>query len=405
MAPDDINDPLGFHEPHRPEREIPWKLIAFGGCALIAVSLVAFLFVTDNGLGGQPFAIAAIEQPPPAAKAAKTAQDTTGSIPVAAKDGGAGGVTIVHPGSQGALPPGTTVLPSGAIILKVPQAASGAASVADAPEGGRAGLVEHSAFGPLPRIAADGRHPSQAYAAPAGFSTRLPADAPKIAIVVDGMGVSAVATRHALEDLPSGVTLGFAPFGVDLQASVARARATGHEIVLQVPMQGLDGTGAEVPHRLVLASDARRNLDDLHWLMSRFTGYAGVMNYLGGSFLASGRALGPVLHDIGARGLYWFDDGTAAGSRSLDLAAGDGLPARRADVVIDADPDPAAIHAALAQLEALARARGSAVGVATALPASVAQITPFARGLADRGIALTPLSAMMNEPLAGLSLR
>jgi len=46
--------------------------------------------------------------------------------------------------------------------------------------------------------------------------------------------------------------------------------------------------------------------------MSRFSGYAGVANFLGGKFTADERALTPVLREIAARGLFYVDDGTSA---------------------------------------------------------------------------------------------
>jgi len=54
-----------------------------------------------------------------------------------------------------------------------------------------------------------------------------------------------------------------------------------------------------------------------------------------------------------------------------------------------------AIEAALARLEAIARGKGLAIGVASALPASVEIIGRFARAIETRGFALVPLSAVM----------
>ncbi|MBV8662911.1 MAG: divergent polysaccharide deacetylase family protein, partial [Hyphomicrobiales bacterium] len=52
-------------------------------------------------------------------------------------------------------------------------------------------------------------------------------------------------------------------------------------------------------------------------------------------------------------------------------------------------------EAALGRLEALARERGSAIGVATARPASLALISRWAAPLEGRGVTLAPLSAMV----------
>ena len=57
-------------------------------------------------------------------------------------------------------------------------------------------------------------------------------------------------------------------------------------------------------------------------------------------------------------------------------------------------PTSAHIDKALAKLEALAREHGSAVGVASALPASIERITQWARGAEDRSIVLVPITAV-----------
>ncbi len=149
------------------------------------------------------------------------------------------------------------------------------------------------------------------------------------------------------------------------------------------------------PHTLVADAAKASNSDNLTWMMSRFSGYAGVANFLGGKFTADERALTPVLREIAARGLFYVDDGTSARSLTMTLAPGQELAAARADIVLDSTARPEAIEAALARLEAIARGKGLAIGVASALPASVEIIGRFARALETRGIALVPLSAVM----------
>jgi polysaccharide deacetylase 2 family uncharacterized protein YibQ len=72
------------------------------------------------------------------------------------------------------------------------------------------------------------------------------------------------------------------------------------------------------------------------------------------------------------------------------------MPSARADVVIDANPTPEVIEAALARLLDLARERGSAIGVASASPMSVELLARWANGLESKGVALVPLSALMS---------
>ena len=270
------------------------------------------------------------------------------------------------------------------LIINVPQALG--LQLTPAPD---ARLVEKGRYGLLPRVSADGAKPLDVYARPP--LTSLPANAPRLALVVGGMGIGETLTRTAVETLPGAVTLAFAPYGDRLEASVAAARAHGHEVLLQAPMETFDSTMQ--PHMLRVAETPESTLDDLHWLMSRFTGYVGLANFRGAKFTADEAAFRPVLRDIGARGLLFFDDGSSTRSLTTVLAPQVGVPTVRADVTLDGD----AMEAALVRLEAIARSKGLAVGVAVGLPRTTERLARFAQGLEARGISLVPLSAAVDK--------
>ncbi len=290
---------------------------------------------------------------------------------------------------------------SGAEVIRIPD--RGAARVRLNPAPNRR-LVDKGRYGPLPKIGPDGAKPLNVYSRPIGI-TSVPADAPRIALLIGGMGLNPAETRAAIEKLPGAVTLGFAPYGSNLDAQVAHARDSGHEIVLQMPMEGFGESESSGPHLLSTTQTKEQNLDDLFWLMSRFTGYAGTANFLGAKFTGDAVAFGPVLQEIGARGLYYLDDGTSPRSLAASLAASEGAPVLRADVVFDLVDQPDAIAAALEKLAALAHQKGNAIGVATGLPAAVDAADSFARGLDQRGIALVPLSAMIKNSAPAVASR
>jgi uncharacterized protein len=296
------------------------------------------------------------------------------------------GVKIIRPGGGDA---------PGALIIDVAKALN--EDLAATPD---SRLIEQTRYGPVPRIGADGARPAEVYARPAVVVPGLP----RIALLVGGMGLSARATEEAIAALPGAVTLGFAPYGTGLARQTALAREAGHELILQIPMEPFefprDNPG---PHTLVTETGKTVNNDNLAWLMSRFTGYAGVANFLGGKFTADETALRPVLRAFAARGLFYVDDGTSSRSLAMTLAPGQSLAAARADIVLDSAAGPGAIEAALTRLEAIARDKGLAIGVASALPESIETIGRFARGLETRGIALVPLSAAVARPQSGLA--
>lgn len=359
------------------------------GLAVVAVGAGALAIVkSDNRRGGEPFAVARIEEappaPPPAATPAPAAAPALPSSATGDQIEAASGVKVVRGGGGGA---------SGALVIDVPQTLG--VHLAAAPD---KRLVEKSRYGLLPRIGADGARPADVYARPIVASARLRPGAPRVALMIGGLGLNAEGTANAIAKLPGAVSLGFAPYGGDVEREAAEAREAGHETLLQAPMEPFaypaDNPG---PHTLLDAASDPENLNSLHWLMSRFAGYVGVVNHLGGKFTADAHALSPVLAEIAARGLVYLDDGSSPRSLAREIASTLDLPSASADVVIDADPAPEAIEAALTRLEALARSRGSAIGVAAARPASVERIARWSAGLEAIGVALVPVSAMMSR--------
>jgi polysaccharide deacetylase 2 family uncharacterized protein YibQ len=143
---------------------------------------------------------------------------------------------------------------------------------------------------------------------------------------------------------------------------------------------------------------ASQNLDRLHWLMSRFQGYVGVVNAMGARFTASEPALAPVLKDIAARGLIYVDNGSSPRSLAGRIAGASGMPFVQAEIVLDTVPTAAHIDAALASLEAVARERGSAVGIASVLPVSIERIAQWAKAAEDHGVVLVPITAIAIKP-------
>jgi polysaccharide deacetylase 2 family uncharacterized protein YibQ len=106
----------------------------------------------------------------------------------------------------------------------------------------------------------------------------------------------------------------------------------------------------------------------------------------------------PFMREAAKRGLGYLDDGSAARSVAATAAEGQSMPFAKADLAIDVVPTSVEIDRALAKLESLARERGSAVGMASALPISIERIGIWAKALESRGILLVPLTTTMLKP-------
>jgi polysaccharide deacetylase 2 family uncharacterized protein YibQ len=395
---DDLSTPLGQEKVRRKRR----YRLPFTGTQMLAVLLGLFLVVFvgfaifhDDPLGGEPIARIALPQATPAAEKAAAApagssEAATKTPPKQAASGDQKTITIID-GSSGAR---QDVVIAGDAAAK---------AEADAPPVMMAAvdqrLLEKSRYGMIPVIS-DGLKPFTVYAAEADRAKA--AKMPVVAIVVGGLGVGAARTTDAIMKLPAAVTLAFTPYGSDPAKLAERARAQRHEILLQIPMEPFDYPDNDPgPQTLLTTLAPEQNLDRLYWHLSRFQGYAGIANFMGGRFVVSDAVMQPIVHEAAKRGLGYLDDGSAPRSVAPTLAAGQAMPFAKVDLSIDAVPTAAEIDRALVKLESMAKERGIAVGIASALPISIERIGVWIKALESRGIMLVPLTTAMLKSKSG----
>jgi polysaccharide deacetylase 2 family uncharacterized protein YibQ len=221
---------------------------------------------------------------------------------------------------------------------------------------------------------------------------------PRIAIVIGGLGISAKSTEAALKGLPSGVTLAFAPYAADVQHWVAQAREQGHEILLEIPMEPYDLPASD-PGLYTLRSGVGQNANTerMVWALTRFSGYAGVTNLLGGRFLADADSLEPVLKFLSRRGVMFYDNGAAIHSVAPAVAARIGLPFVQSVSTIDKIQTAMEIDRQLLALENAARLRGSVSGSGRISPVTIDRVRSWAQRLSERGFVLAPASAIVAQ--------
>jgi hypothetical protein len=259
------------------------------------------------------------------------------------------------------------------------------------PGAGDPRLLETTRHGLIPKVGSDGTRPADAYARSRANADAT--DAPRIAIVVTGLGVGTKLTDTAIAKLPGAVTLAFVPYGSDIEPLAGKAREVGHELLLQVPMEPLDYPDNDPgPQTLLTSLPPEQNIDRLYWVMSRLRGYVGIMNYMGARLTATEAAIAPVLKETAKRGLVYFDDAASARSVTAQIAGANNIAFAKADVVIDTVPTAGEIAKALTRLEGMARANGTAVGVASALPVSIERIAQWVKTIKGRGFVLVPIS-------------
>jgi polysaccharide deacetylase 2 family uncharacterized protein YibQ len=223
---------------------------------------------------------------------------------------------------------------------------------------------------------------------------------PRVAILLAGIGMNA-ADSLAATTLPPGVSMAVTPYAPRLEKVLAEMRATGHEFLLSLPMEPQGYPLNDPGRRAMLTSvSVVTNSQLLEWALTRFSGYVGATGALGDMrgerFAAAPEQMGPVRDTLAERGLLYVDPRPNVApvrkpnSRSV---------MRGIDVVLDDPPGAVEIDRALARLEKLARDRGAAIGLAgRPSPLAVDRIGVWAAGLDARGVALAPVSVVVQMP-------
>jgi polysaccharide deacetylase 2 family uncharacterized protein YibQ len=245
----------------------------------------------------------------------------------------------------------------------------------------------------VPQIAADGSTPMQAYAAsvklPAGTLPPSP-DVPEIAIMVAGLGDDISQSLTATSILPAAVSLAISPYGHQLQATEDAARATGHEMILILPMPAL-----------LVSLPLPDNQGTLDWSMAQIQGYAGVTDAFGpdmsGGFMNDAFSKSWLLTNIATRGLFFIEGNT-------DAATNPFVWGRTADEVINPANGPAEENAELTELASTAQAQHTALGIMLNPTAdAVKTLAAWCQSLTQQGIRLVPVSALVVPPVTDQS--
>lgn len=381
--------------PRIPERrglQLNQRLLAFataGGLAL--VSALAIQFFGDPGAAG-PRSVVALAPSPAAAEAAPRLsfeEANQGAEYFGLDELPAASAEVGEIDSNGQLRVAVVEAPESPIAARPP--------APPLPRAPIAGLSEAGPNGPLPIVAANGRTPAQAYARP--FAPQ--ANKALVAIVIGGLGFNARATTQAIDELPAEVTLSFVPYANDLQTWINRARARGHEVLLELPMEPFDPDADDTgPQTLLASASGQQNITRLEQLLSRGAGYFGVTNYQGARFATSAAAAQPVVQALRRRGLVFVTSGIGQRTALSTEAQRAGLATTAADRIIDTRREADAIDDQLLNLEALALQNQSAIGAGFAYPVTMEQVGRWARDVNDRGYQLAPASAVLNARAA-----
>jgi len=240
------------------------------------------------------------------------------------------------------------------------------------------------------------------YISNAGAGISTPANAPKIAIVIDDVGVHGVLSKKASEVLPPEVTFSFLPYGSATLELAQKARKDGREVMIHLPMEPMPrleeppiDPGPDALYvELEAAEIKKRTLKNLALLKDMAVG---VNNHMGSRFTAYEEGMQEVLKIIDAEGLFFLDSLTTNQSAVEDAAkkVAPHMPLLKRDVFLDHYITEQALTKALLKLEKEALANGHAIAIGHPHERTLRVLQDWLPTLPYKGIYLVPISHLL----------
>ncbi len=217
---------------------------------------------------------------------------------------------------------------------------------------------------------------------------------PKIAIVIDDLGVMRDNTARALR-LPAGpLTLAWFPFAPDLAQQAAEGRDRGHETLLHMPMQAYSNSTYETgPNPLRVDLPPQVNVELLQSAIAAVPHSVGLNNHMGSVATGSIPLMDIVADQTKLATMLFLDSVVIPHSEGVLRAEAAGVPTAARDVFIDNTSDPTDIANQLLLTEVMARHQGYAISIGHPRPNTLAALESWLPTLEAKGFALWPIAA------------
>lgn len=224
-----------------------------------------------------------------------------------------------------------------------------------------------------------------------------PSGKARVAIIIDDMGMDVRHSRQIIA-LPAPLTLSFLPYAPEARAMAQAAAASGHELMIHMPMEPMKAGLNMGPIALHAGMDGPAFDSMLAKAYASFDGYVGMNNHMGSRLTQDRDAMRRVMRSLKVRNLYFIDSRTIGSSVAEDEAAKAGLRHGTRDVFLDDDNAPDAVAASLGRLEAVAHRKGYAIAIGHPRPATIAALKGWIATANDKNIEIVPASALLQSP-------
>ncbi len=249
------------------------------------------------------------------------------------------------------------------------------------------GFYEESASGLLPISKSPTQTPFEIYRKPYVLNKTKP----YLAIAINDFGLDENMSQEMIDSLPSTVTLIMSPYSSNPDKWMKAARADGHEVWLNLPLENKDFPLTDPGAKgLLTRVSLQYNQDRVEWILGRTTGYVGIAAFSDRALENAKNVFEKMGREMLGRGLGYFEMNTGGDSFFLPVAKGAKAPYLQNDVSIDILNVQSPVFQSLQQQ---IEADGNAAVVITPTPLNLSEILGWMQTLEDSGIATVPLSA------------
>lgn len=250
------------------------------------------------------------------------------------------------------------------------------------------GFYEETAAGRLPIAKSTTQTPFLIYSKPYVLNKNKP----YISIVINDFGLSESLSQEMIETLPSSVTFILSPYSTKPNEWIAKARADGHEVWLNLPIENKNFPLSDPGTKgLLTRVSLQYNQDRLEWILSRADGYTGIAAYTDDALKNAGNVFDKMVRNIFGRGIGFLEMNTENDSFFLPIAQKLNTPRAHSTAAIDVlNEDNASVKAVYAAINR----DGHAVAVVSPSPVNIGALENWMQSMDQDGIASVPLSAV-----------
>jgi hypothetical protein len=225
---------------------------------------------------------------------------------------------------------------------------------------------------------------------------------PQVAIIIDDIGYQKV--DPDIIRLPYALTVAVMPFTPNGHDMTALARQHGKEIMLHMPMEAVAQNHLLGKGALRRPMNKQQVQQALQQALDNVPQAIGVNNHMGSLYTALPEQMDWVMQVVAERRLYFIDSKTTGKSVVGTVTQKHGVKTRSRDVFLDNDKSYKALDRQFNQLIQLAKQHGHAVAIGHPYPETYRYLKKNLPRLAQQGIKVVPVSALLDLPAAPAQL-